>query len=78
MASDYVDAGRRNWSNEPSWGMFSVPETELGLLADVKDADVVEDAPPLLRDAPLRGLITLVLASPSPSCGGSATQFQED
>ncbi|MEY2451760.1 MAG: hypothetical protein QOD92_1334 [Acidimicrobiaceae bacterium] len=42
MAADYVDAGRRNWSKEPTWGMFDIPETELRLLADVNGADVVE------------------------------------
>ncbi|MEY2423682.1 MAG: hypothetical protein QOI95_3749 [Acidimicrobiaceae bacterium] len=41
-AANYVDAGRRNWSSEPSWGMFGIPESDLGLLADVNGADVVE------------------------------------
>lgn len=25
LLADYVDAGRRNWSNEPSWGMSRSP-----------------------------------------------------
>jgi SAM-dependent methyltransferase len=33
LAHDYVASGRRNWeSEEPSWGIFSVPESEVGLL----------------------------------------------
>src|SRR3954469_4034860 len=42
MAADYVDAGRRNWARDPSWGMFHVPESELRLLANVDGAVVVE------------------------------------
>ena len=42
MAADYVDAGRRNWSNPPSWGLWKIPETDLGLLSGAGDADVVE------------------------------------
>jgi SAM-dependent methyltransferase len=42
MAPDYVDAGRRNWSGAPSWGIWKIPEERLGLLANTRDADVVE------------------------------------
>ena len=42
-AERWVEAGRRNWaSDEPSWGIWSLPESELGLLPDVAGADVVE------------------------------------
>lgn len=42
MAADYVESGRRNWSSGPSWGIWKVPEAELGLLANAAGADVVE------------------------------------
>jgi len=33
LAGKYVDRGRRNGeSEEPTWGIFSVPESEVGLL----------------------------------------------
>ena len=33
LAHDYVDSGRVNWEGEePTWGLFSVPESEVGLL----------------------------------------------
>jgi SAM-dependent methyltransferase len=33
-AEDYVEPGRRNWRDEePSWGIWGVPESELGVLA---------------------------------------------
>ncbi len=36
-------AGRRNWeSNEPSWGIWKIPEAEVGFLGDVSGKDVVE------------------------------------
>jgi SAM-dependent methyltransferase len=43
MAPDYVEHGRRAWaSDEPFWGIWSVPESELRVLPDVADMDVVE------------------------------------
>jgi SAM-dependent methyltransferase len=44
-ASDYVAAGERSWAkDEITWGIYGVPEAELGALADVElaGADVVE------------------------------------
>ena len=39
LASEYVAGGRRNWeSEEPSWGIFSVYERELGLLEALEGA----------------------------------------
>ncbi len=33
-AHDWVAGGERNWAAEPSWGMWGVPESELGFLPD--------------------------------------------
>jgi SAM-dependent methyltransferase len=33
LAGGFVESGRRNWeSEEPRWGIFSVPESEVGML----------------------------------------------
>lgn len=38
-----MEAGRRSWArDEPCWGIWSLPESELGLLPDVAGTDVVE------------------------------------
>jgi len=42
-AEQYVDSGRRDWaSSEPSWGIWGIPEADLGVLPDVRGLDVVE------------------------------------
>ena len=42
-AADYVEPARRNWAQEEiTWGIYDVPEAELGALPDVAGADVVE------------------------------------
>ena len=43
-APDYVEAGERSWSSpEPYWGLFRLPESEVGLLpASVDGLDAVE------------------------------------
>ncbi len=42
-AAEYVEPGQRAWaSNEPTWGIWSVPEAELSVLDDVADKDVLE------------------------------------
>jgi SAM-dependent methyltransferase len=41
-ASAYVEPGRRNWAAEPHWGIWHVPEAELGVLPPVGGLDVVE------------------------------------
>ncbi len=42
-AADYLAAGRRNWeSNEPDWGIWSIPESEVGLFPELEGLDVVE------------------------------------
>jgi SAM-dependent methyltransferase len=44
LASEYVDEGRRNWeSEEPIWGLFAVPESEVGLLPrELEGRDAIE------------------------------------
>jgi SAM-dependent methyltransferase len=44
QAHDYVAEGRRNWeSEEPTWGIFAVPESEVGLLpAALEGRDAIE------------------------------------
>ena len=42
-AADYVDAGKRAWSSpEMTWGVWSVPESELHVLGDVSGKRVLE------------------------------------
>jgi SAM-dependent methyltransferase len=43
-APDYVREGRRNWeADEPTWGIFSVPEAEVGMLPRELDGrDAIE------------------------------------
>src|SRR3954470_19284226 len=43
-AAEYVASGERNWAkDEPSWGIFDVPESKVGLLPESVDGlDVVE------------------------------------
>ncbi len=42
-AHEYVDRGRRNWGEEPHWGIWHIPEAELRLLPDdLAGKDVVE------------------------------------
>ena len=43
-AREYEEPGRRNWAtDEPSWGVFGTPESELGVLpAEVDGRDVIE------------------------------------
>lgn len=41
-APQYAAAGRRLWAEEPSWGIWGVPETELGLVPEVAGRDTLE------------------------------------
>lgn len=43
-AAEYEEPGRRNWaSDEPRWGIWGVPEAQVGMLpADVAGLDVIE------------------------------------
>src|SRR3954453_9166867 len=38
MAEDYVETGEHTWAeSEPSWGLFSIPESEVGLFPEKLD-----------------------------------------
>jgi SAM-dependent methyltransferase len=41
-APEWVESGRRNWAGEPTWGIWGIPESELGLVPDVEGKDVLE------------------------------------
>jgi SAM-dependent methyltransferase len=43
-AANYAEAGERGWteSGAPSWGIWSVPEADVGMLPDVAGKDVIE------------------------------------
>src|SRR5437588_4094847 len=41
-APDWVASGRRNWQEEPSWGVWGIPESEVHLLPDVAARDTIE------------------------------------
>jgi SAM-dependent methyltransferase len=42
-AKNYVEPGRFNWAAaEPSWGVWAIPEADIGALPDVNGLDVVE------------------------------------
>jgi SAM-dependent methyltransferase len=42
-APEYEESGRRGWAGEePNWGIWSVPESELRALPDVAGKDVIE------------------------------------
>ena len=41
-ASEYAEPGRRNWREEPSWGIWDIPEAELGLLSGAAGKDTLE------------------------------------
>jgi SAM-dependent methyltransferase len=43
LASVYAESGRRNWAGEPSWGVWGLPESEVGMLTGVAGKDVLED-----------------------------------
>jgi len=42
-ADEYEEPGRRGWgADEPSWGIWGIPESELGVLPDVAGRDAIE------------------------------------
>ncbi|HEY7668547.1 MAG TPA: class I SAM-dependent methyltransferase [Actinomycetota bacterium] len=41
-AVNWVERGRVSWNEEPAWGIWKAPESEVGLLPDVAGLDVVE------------------------------------
>jgi SAM-dependent methyltransferase len=43
FAHEFVEPGRHNWAGEPSWGIWSVPEAQVGMLPEDLDAlDTIE------------------------------------
>lgn len=42
QAADYVEAGERAWAGAPSWGIFGIPDTDVGAFPEVAGLDVVE------------------------------------
>jgi SAM-dependent methyltransferase len=42
LAREYAEPGRRGWQQEPRWGIWGIPETEVHLLPDVTGQDVIE------------------------------------
>ena len=41
-APEFLTRGRANWADEPEWGIWGIPETEVNLLPDVDGLDVLE------------------------------------
>ena len=42
-ATDWVEPGRRNWADQhPRWGVYGIPESDVGLLGAFEGGDVVE------------------------------------
>jgi SAM-dependent methyltransferase len=41
-AAEYVEPGRRNWAEEPSWGIWGIPEAEVGLLPALDGKQTLE------------------------------------
>jgi SAM-dependent methyltransferase len=42
-AENFVEPGRENWASvEPTWGIYNIPESEVGFLAEVADRDCLE------------------------------------
>jgi SAM-dependent methyltransferase len=41
-ARDYAGPGRRNWQQEPRWGIWGIPESDVHLLPEVAGCDVIE------------------------------------
>ncbi len=41
-APDYAVAGERAWAEEPSWGIWGIPESEIHLIDDVEGLDAIE------------------------------------
>ena len=42
LAPQYAGYGRLQWQSEPTWGIWSLPETDLQLLPDVAGKDTLE------------------------------------
>lgn len=42
LSRDYAESGRRSWQEEPSWGIWNIPEADIKLLPNVAGLDVIE------------------------------------
>lgn len=42
MALEYVERGRVNWAADPSWGIWSIPDTDLRILDDASGKETLE------------------------------------
>jgi SAM-dependent methyltransferase len=42
LAAGYVSAGERSWTEDASWGIWSIPESELHLIDGVEGLDTIE------------------------------------
>lgn len=43
QAPDYATWADRAWTSDPTWGMWHIPEAEIGLLTDIDGKAVLED-----------------------------------
>jgi len=43
QADRYATAGERGWSSEPSWGLWGIPESDVGFFPELDARDVLED-----------------------------------
>lgn len=41
-APEYREPGRRNWAGEPRWGIWGIPEEDVGLLPELDGKDTIE------------------------------------
>jgi len=43
QADSYAVAGEREWASEPVWGLWGIPEKDVGFFPDLDGRDVLED-----------------------------------
>lgn len=43
QAPVYAESGERNWAGEPRWGVWAIPESEIGMLTGIAGKDVLDD-----------------------------------
>jgi SAM-dependent methyltransferase len=43
QAREYATWADRNWASEPTWGIWGIPEAEVGLITDIDGKSVLED-----------------------------------
>ncbi len=41
-AEEYIEPGKAAWAAEPRWGIWRIPETEVGMIPDVSGKDTIE------------------------------------